>query len=118
MFIRNDLEKAIKDKFGIEQLVYQGIGKNTFNDFDLFLFSTDKGALAIELGFYKNHYYIYKIEELSENLELFYEFKAEINSLYTFGNHTYLKVNCEVADFQGKAFDFTQELVLLELEKE
>lgn len=118
MFIRKDLEEAIKNKFGIEKFVYKGIGKNTFNDFSLLLFDTNKGAIAIELGFYKNYYYIYKIKELPKQPELFFRVRTDISSLYTFDDQTYLKVNDDVTMFQGKAFDFTQELVLLALENE
>lgn len=118
MFIRTDLEEAIKDKFGIKKFTYKGIGKNTFNDFSLLLFDTDKGALAIELGFYKNYYYIYKIKELPKQPELFFRVRTDISSLYTFDDQTYLKVNNDIMMFQGKAFDFTQELVLLALENE
>lgn len=118
MFIRSDLEEAFKDKFDIEKFDYQGIGKNTFNDFSLLLFDTNKGTIAIELGFYKNYYYIYKIKELPKQPELFFRVRTDISSLYTFDDQTYLKVNDDITMFQGKAFDFTQELVLLALENE
>lgn len=116
MFIRSDLEEAIKNQFGIKKFIYKGTGKNKFNDFGLLLFDTDKGVLTIELGFYKNYYYIYKIKELPENLEFFFRARTEISSLYTFDDQTYLKVNDSITMFQGKAFDFTQELVVLTLE--
>ena len=118
MFIRKDLEEAFKKKFEIEKFEYKGIGRNAFNGFSLLMFSTNKGALAIELGFYKSYYYIYKIKELPENLEFFFRARTEISSLYTFDDRTYLKVNDEVTMLQGKAFDFTEELVLLALENE
>lgn len=73
MFIRKDLEDAIKNKFDLEKFIYKGTGKNTFNDFGLLMFDTDKGTIAIELGFYKNYYYIYKIKELPKQPELFSE---------------------------------------------
>ena len=118
MFMRKDLEEAFKDKFGVEKFVYKGIGKNTFNNFGLLLFETNKGTLAIELGFYKDYYYIYKTKELTKHPELFFSVAPEISCLYTFDDQTYLKVNGEIAMFQGKAFDFTQELVVLALEEE
>lgn len=118
MFIRKDLEEAIKNKFGIKKFVYKGTGKNTFNGFGLLVFETDKGTIAIELGFYKDYYYIYKIKDFTEQPELFFRIRTEISSLYTFDDQTYLKVNDEVTMFQGKAFDFTQELVVLALEEE
>lgn len=53
MFIREDLEKAIKDKFKIEKLVYQGTGENASNDCNLLLFDTGKDILAIEFRLHK-----------------------------------------------------------------
>lgn len=117
MFIRKDLEEAIKNKFGINKLVYKGTGENTFNGFGLLWFETDKGFLAIETGFYEDdYYYIYKINEFLRHPEFFYEDKLAINSLHTFEGRTYLKVGNDVTSFPGIAFDFTQELVLLALE--
>lgn len=116
MFIRKDLEEAIKSKFGIEKFVYKGIGRNTFNDCDSFIFDTGKGIMAIEVGIL-DFYYIYKIDETLESPENSYKIKPAINCwCCTFEVDTYLKVNGIVTQFPGKAFDFSAELVVLALE--
>ena len=112
MFIRSDLEKAIKNQFGIEKFSYIGMGKNTFNDYDALIFDTDKGTIAIEISLCEI-YYIYEIEETSENS---YKMKPKTDCWFAFGEQTYLKTEKIVTSFQGKAFDFTQELVVLTLE--
>lgn len=116
MYIRRDLEEEIKSKFNIEKLIYKGTGQNIFNDFDLLIFDTDKDILAIEIR--PSYYYIYKIKELPNHSGKFFKIKKEISTLYTFGRQTYLKTNDVTTKFPGKAFDFTEELVLLVLEKE
>ena len=116
MFIREDLGEAIKNKFDIEKLVYQGTGENASNDCNLLLFDTGKDILAIEFRLHRNYYYIYNVKELPNQTGRFFRIKTEISSLYSFGRQTYLKTNDVVTKFQGKAFDFTQELVVLTLE--
>lgn len=115
MFIRKDLEEAIKSKFGVEKFIYKGIGKNTLNDCNAFIFDTNKGTIAIEIRLCE-FYYIYEIEETLENSENSYKMKPKIDCWFAFGEQTYLKTNKVVKSFQGKAFDFTEELVLLALE--
>lgn len=114
MFIRRDLEEELKKRFSIEKLVYKGTGQNIFNDFSLLIFDTDKDIIAIEIR--PSYYYIYKIKELPDHPGRFFKIKKEISTLYAFGRQTYLKTNDVVTKFPGKAFDFTQELVLLTLE--
>lgn len=104
MFIRQDLEDAIKKKFGVEKFSYRGIVKNPFYDTNAFVFETETGAIVIEIE-PLDFYHIYK-------------FRTDISSLYIFKGETYLKTNGAVTKFPGEAFDFTSELVLLELEKE
>ena len=116
MFIREDLEEAIKDKFKIEKLVYQGTGENASNDCNLLLFDADKDILAIEFRLHRNYYYIYNVKELPNRPGRFFRIKTEISSLYAFGRQTYLQTKDNVTKFQGKAFDFTEELVVLALE--
>ena len=111
MFIRKDLEEAIKSKFGIEKFVYRGIGRNTFNDHDLLMFDAGNKMIGIELG---NYYYIH---ELTKNPGNFFKIKGEFNYLYVSKEKTYLRVNGVVTSFWGKAFDFTEELVVAALEK-
>ena len=114
MYIRYDLEEEIKSKFDIEKLIYRGTGQNIFNDFSLLIFDTNKDTIAIEIR--PSYYYIYKIKELPDHPGQFFKIKKEISTLYTFGRQTYLKTNDVITKFPGKAFDFTQELVLLTLE--
>lgn len=115
MFIREDLEEAIKNQFGVEKFIYKGIGKNTFNDYDAFIFDTDKGTIAIEISLCEI-YYIYEIEETPENSENSYKMKPKTDCWFAFGEQTYLKTEKIVRSFPEKAFDFTAELVLLALE--
>lgn len=117
MFIRNDLEEAIKNQFGIETFIYKGMGKNTFNDYDAFVFDTDKGTIAIEISLCEI-YYIYEIEETPENSENSYKMKPKTDCWFAFGEQTYLKTEKIVGSFPEKAFDFTAELVLLALEND
>lgn len=117
MFIRKDLEEAIKNQFGIEKFIYKGMGKNTFNDCDAFIFDTDKGTIAIEIRLCEI-YYIYEIEETPENSEKSYKMKPKIDCWFAFGEQTYLKTEKIVRSFPEKAFDFTAELVLLTLEND
>ena len=104
MFIRKDLEEAIKSQFKVEKFSYGGIVKNPFYDSHAFVFYTETGTIMIEI----------------EPLDFYnvYKFRTEISSLYIFEGETYLKTNGVVTKFPGEAFDFTSELVLLELEKE
>lgn len=111
MFIRKDLEEAIKNRFGVEKFVYTGIEKNSFNDRSLLMFDAGKEMIGIELG---NCYYIY---ELPKNPGSFFKIKAEFNYLYASQEQTYLRVNGVVMNFWGKAFDFTEESVIAALEK-
>ena len=115
MFIRTDLEEAIKDKFSIEKFVYMGIGKKAFSDCDLFIFDTGKGIIVIEVGIL-DVYYIYKAKKRTKRPGQFFKVRKEISTLYTFGKQTCLKTNDVITEFPGKAFDFTEELVLLALE--
>lgn len=117
MFIRSDLEEEIKNKFGIKKLVYQGTGENASNDCNLLLFETDKDILAIEFRLRRSYYYIYTVKELPRQPGRFFRIKTKISTLCAFGRQTYLKTNDVVTKFQGKAFDFTQELVVLALEE-
>lgn len=110
MFIRKDLEEAFKDKFGVEKFAYIGIEKSRYNDHDLLMFDAGNKMIGIELG---NYYYIHK---LSKNPGNFFKIKAEFNYLYVSKEQTCLRVNGVVTSFWGKAFDFTEELVLLALE--
>ena len=114
MYIRSDLEEEIKNKFGIKELIYKGIGRNAFNGFNLLIFDTDKDILAIEIR--PSYHYIYNAKELHNRPGQFFKIKKEISTLYAFGRQTHLKINDIITKFPGKAFDFTEELVVLALE--
>ena len=116
MFIRKDLEEAIKKRFGIEKFVYKGMEENNFSDHELPIFESDKGTFTIEFGFHGDDHLIYEIREIARFPGYFLKIKTQLSSLYTFGDQTYLKSDGVVTSFQGKAFDFTQELVVLTLE--
>lgn len=117
MFIREDFEEAIKKTFDVEKLVYKGIGQNLFNDRPSFVFDDGRGVVCIEVGLH-GIYYIYEVREDFVLPELTYKVKTKFNYLYVFNGMTYLKINGVATGFSGIAFDFTQELVLLALEKE
>lgn len=117
MFIREDFEEEIKKTFEVEKLVYKGIGQNLFNNHPSFVFDTGKGVVCIEVGLHKI-YYIYEVREDFISPELTYKVKTKLNYFYVFNEMTYLKVNRITTGFSGVAFDFTQELVVLALEKE
>lgn len=129
MFIRSDLEETIKNVLKIEKFSYIGIGKNAFDDYNLLIFDTNQGTMAIEIGPYKRHYihevkevakfpgYYYKIQpEVPKFSGDCYETRPEMICLYVSKEETYLETDRTIASFPGKAFDFTEELVLLALE--
>lgn len=116
MYIRKDLEEAIKKRFGIEKFVYRGMKENNFSDHELPIFESDKGTFTIEFGFHGDDNLIYEIREIARFPGYFLKIKTQISSLYTFGDQTYLKSDGVVTSFQGKAFDFSSELVVLALE--
>lgn len=129
MFIRNDLEEAIKNVLKIEKFSYIGMGKNALDDYNLLIFDTNQGTMAIEIGLYKRHY-IHKVKEVAKFPGYYYkiqpevlkfpgdchEMRLEMLCLYVSKEETYLETDKTIASFPGKAFDFSAELVLLALE--
>ena len=116
MFIREDLEEEIKNQFKVEKFSYIGIGKNAFDDYNLLIFDTNKGTIAMEIGPYKR-YFIYRVKEALKSPGYYYTNRSKMLSLYTGEDGTCLKTKGVVTNFPGKAFDFTKELVLLALEE-
>lgn len=130
MFIRNDLETAIKNVFKIEKFFYIGIGKNAFDNGNLLIFDTNRGTIAIEIALYE-HYYIFEVKEVPKSpgryheiqpetpkfLGDYYGMRPEIFCLCVNEEETYLKSEGPIMSFPGKAFDFTKELVLIALEE-
>lgn len=117
MFIREDFEDAIKNQFGIEKMIYKGIGHNLFNNCHSFVFDSGRGVVCIEVGMCET-YFVYRVDEAFISPELVYKIKTKLNYFYEFNEMTYLKVNGITTGFSGVAFDFTEELVLLALEGE
>lgn len=117
MFIRKDFEEEIKNRFGVEKLAYRGIGQNLFNDRPSFVFDTGRGVVCIETGLH-DIYYIYEVEEDFVSPDLTYKVKPKFNYFYVLKGTTFLRIDRVIVEFTGMAFDFTQELVLLALEKE
>lgn len=129
MFIRKDLEEAIKNVLKIEKFSYIGMGKNALDDYNLLIFDTNQGTMAIEIGLYKRHY-IHKVKEVSKFPGYYYkiqpevlkfpgdchEMRLEMFCLYVSKEETYLETEGAIVSFPGEAFDFTEELVLLALE--
>ena len=129
MFIRRDLEEAIKNVLKIEKFSYIGMGKNALDDYNLLIFDTNQGTIAIEIGLYKRHY-IHKVKEVAKFPGYYYKIQPEVPKfsgdcyetwpemicLYVSKEETYLETDRTIASFPGKAFDFTEELVLLALE--
>ena len=116
MHIRGDLEEAIKKQFGVEKMIYKGIGKNDVCNSDLLIFTTDKETIAIEIGLCET-YDVYKVKATPERPDRFRRFNSEINCMYAFGGNTYWVMNNATIKFPGKAFDFTEALVLFALEE-
>lgn len=116
-YIRGDLEEAIKKQFGVEKFSYRGIGKNDVCNSNLLIFNTNQGTIAIEIGPCET-YDVYKVKATPEHPDRFRRFNSEINCMYTFGGNTYWVMNNATIKFPGKAFDFTEALVLFALEDE
>lgn len=117
MFIREDFKEEIKKTFEVEKLVYKGIGQNLFNDRPSFVFDSGRGVVCIEVGL-RDIYYIYEVREDFISPELTYKVKTKFNYFYVLNGTTFLRIDRVVTEFSGTTFDFTEELVLLALEKE
>ena len=115
MHIREDLEEAIKRGLEIEKFSYIGIGKNDVSNRDLLIFNTGKGIIAIEIGLYES-YDMYEVKATPECPDRFRRVNSEINCICMFEGNTNLIMSKATTSFPGKAFDFTEALVLLALE--
>lgn len=117
MFIRKDFEEAIKDKFNVKKFDYIGVGQNFYSHCPGFIFDTGKGVICIEVGLYE-FYYVFRVADEFVSPDLVYKAQTQINYFWVLNGSTHLKINGITTSFCGKAFDFTQELVLLALEGE
>ena len=64
--IRDDLEKAIKEKFNIRKLSYIGTGKSNFGK-KLLIFEAMDNTITFEIAFEaedKDNFYIYEVEKI------------------------------------------------------
>lgn len=117
MFVRDDLVNEIKRIFGTEEFYYIKASKTSYNTNSL-LFNADGRTIAIEFE-KEDTYFIYEVEEefncffivgpivqLSITEE---ETCLELDESYMEFDKTFIKL-------PGKAFDFTEELVLLAFE--
>lgn len=115
--IRDDLEKAIKEKFNIRKLSYIGTGKSNFGK-KLLIFEAADNTIAFETED-KDNFYIYEVEKSSFLNKPFY-LRKTCKTLYLHKSieetilDTSLDIKGEV--FQGEAFNFDKELVILSLE--
>lgn len=117
MFIRDDLVNEIKKIFGTEEFFYIKASKTSFNT-DSLLFNAEGRTIAIEFE-KEDIYYIYEVEEEFNC----YFIVGPIIQLSITEEETRIELDetCSEVDpmtirLPGKAFDCTQELVLLALE--
>ena len=117
MFMRNDLVNEIKKIFGTEDFYYIQASKTSYNT-DSLLFNADGRTIAIEFE--------------KEDTYFMYEVEKEFNCYFITGpiiqlsiteeetcielDDTFLKSGPTTIRLPGKAFDFTEELVVLALE--
>lgn len=119
MFMREDLIYEIKKIFGAKEFFYIKASKTLYNTNSL-LFDAEGRTITIEFE-KEDIYYIYEIEE-----EFSYYFlteptvKLSVNEKETCLEleDTSIKLNKTIVKLPGKAFDFTQELVLLAMENQ
>lgn len=110
MFIRDDLLNEIKKIFEIKELNYIKAMKTIYGE-TLLLFKAEGRTIAIEFE-KENIYYIYEVEEESSCCFIV----GSMVKLFINEEETYLKLDNTVIKLPGKAFNFTEALVLLALE--
>lgn len=106
-FIREDLLNEIKKIFNIEELNYVRARETSYGTSSL-IFNSEGRIIIIEFDKDDNCYYIYESG-------CFFIVES-IVQLYTTKKETCLKLDETIIKLPGKAFDFTQELVLLAME--
>lgn len=117
MLIREDLLDEIKRIFEIEELNYIKATKTLYGE-TLLLFKAEGRTITIEFE-KEDTYFIYEVEEEFSRFFIV----GPIVQLSIAEEETCLELddicaefNKKIIKFPGKAFDFTQELVLLVLE--
>lgn len=106
-FIREDLLNKIKKFFNVEELNYNKAIKTSYGTSSL-IFNSEGRIIIIEFDKDDNYYYIYESG-------CFFIVETIIQ-LYTTKKETCLEFDETIIKLPGKAFDFTQELVLLAME--
>lgn len=107
MFIREDLLNEIKKVFDIKELNYIKATKTSYGT-SLLIFGAEGRTIVIEFNKDDNYYYIYESG-------CFFIVES-IVQLYITDEETYLEFEGNTIKLPGKAFDFTNELVLLAME--
>lgn len=115
MFIREDFENVIKDKFNVEKLSYIGTGKCSGNLNSLLVFDAGKKILGIEVARNLHHFRMYEIEESIDRPGYFYGIVPRAH-LFVTEKKTCLKFNEITINLPGKAFDCTSEVISLTIE--
>ena len=110
MFIREDLLNEIKKIFDVKELNYVKASKASRASYGTssLIFDTEGRMIVIEFDKDNNYYYIYESG-------CFFIVES-IVQLYTTDEETCLDFDETVIKLPGKAFDFTNELVLLAME--
>ena len=111
MWIREDLEDAIKQIFSLDDFQYEG-AENVCGE-DFLIFSDGNRKIAIEISVFNDYFYIY---EIKNNGETHYRDNFKLVVLCYEEGKTKLKFN-RTTEFEGKAFNFDVELVTLKLER-
>lgn len=106
MFIREDLLNEIKKIFDVKELNYVKASRTSYGTSSL-IFDAEGRMIVIEFD-KDDTYYIYESG-------CFFIVES-IVQLYTTDEETYLEFEGNTIKLPGKAFDFTNELVLLAIE--
>ena len=115
MWIREDLKDIMKKIFSLDDFHYEGIGKSIYEE-DLLILSDGNKKIAIEVIPSDTDFYVYEIEASKLNKNLYCRKNFKIAILCYSNGKTKLKFN-GITEFDGKAFDFDAELVVLNLER-
>ena len=113
MFIRDDLINEIKKIFNIEELNYIKAMKTLYDE-TLLLFKAKGRTIAIEFE-KEDIYFIYEVEE---EFSCRFIVGGPMVKLSITKEETCLKLDDTIIKLPGKAFNFTEVLVLLALEKD
>ena len=112
MWIREDLKDVIKQIFSLDDFKYEDT-ENVCGE-GLLMLSDGNRKIVIEISVFNDDYfYIY---EIKNNGETYYRESFKLVILCYEEGKTKLKFN-GIREFEGKAFNFDVELVMLKLER-